>query len=290
MIHRRNFIIATAGLAAGCMGYPSESRRARADFRGLRAMLGAGGRLGVAALDVASGRRLVHDEDSRYAMCSTFKLPLAAAILAEVDRGRLALDRELAFTRTDLLSNSPVVESHLGRGRLPIERLCAAAVEVSDNAAANLLLAEIGGPAGLTRFFRAAGDAVTRLDRTEPALNSNIPGDPRDTTTPAAMVGLLHMLLLGEMLSPASRARLVGWMEGATTGRDRLRAGLPAAWRAGDKTGTGSGANNDIAIAWPGGGGGPILIACYTSGGEADTARRNAVHASVARAVASAFL
>ena len=159
MIDRRALLLGGLALGAGCAGHPHEARRARADFRGLQAMLGPGGRLGVAALDTGTGRWLLHDENGRYAMASTFKLPLAAAILAEVEAGRLALDQEIAFTRADLVPYAPVVEANLERGRLPVERLCAAIVEVSDNAAANLLLARIGGPAGLTRFCRAHGDA-----------------------------------------------------------------------------------------------------------------------------------
>jgi len=291
VIDRRAFVIGAGIMAAGCAGYPSGSRRARADFRGMVEILGPGARLGVAALDTASGRWLVHDETSRYAMASTFKVALAGAILAGVDRGALSLDQEIGFGPSDLVSYAPVIEANLAQGRLPLERLCAAIVEVSDNAAANLLLARVGGPAGLTAFIRRCGDAVTRLDRTETALNSNLPGDPRDTTTPAAMVGLLQALLLGDALSPAARGRLIGWMERSTTGRERLRSGLPSGWRVGDKTGTGAnGAVNDIAIAWPSSRRGAILIACYQSGGAADAATRNSVHASVARAVAAAFL
>lgn len=290
MIDRRAFVLGSAALAAACAGYPQEGRRARADFRGLEESLGSGGRLGVAALDTGSNRWLVHDETSRYAMASTFKWVLAATILAAAERGTLSLDDPVIFTRADIISHSPVLEAHRGWGQLAIGRLCQAIVEVSDNGAANLLLARIGGPEELTRFCRANGDAVTRLDRTELELNSNLPGDPRDTTSPAAMVGLMRTLLLGNALQPASRARLIGWMEGASTGLQRLRAGFPAGWRVGDKTGTGAnGAVNDIAIAWPPGRG-PILIACYQSEGSADAATRDAVHAAVARAVAAAFL
>jgi beta-lactamase class A len=293
-IDRRFFLLAGAALASGCWARPGRDERRAAegriavDFGPELAMLGPGGRLGVAALDVATGRRVGHDENGRYAMCSSFKLPLAAAILAEVEAGRLRLDQEIAFTRADLLGNSPVVEAHLAQGRLPVERLCAAAIEVSDNAAANLLLARIGGPAGLTRFFRSAGDSITRLDRNEPSLNTNLPGDPRDTSSPAAMVGLLRHLLLDDRLSRASRGRLIGWMEGATTGLARLRAGLPAGWRAGDKTGTGNGANVDLAISWPPGKG-PILIASFTDGREEDLAARNPIHAAIARKIAAAL-
>jgi beta-lactamase class A len=290
MIGRRSFVLGAGLLATGCAGYPDERRRAQADLRGLQQSLGPGGRLGVAALESGSGRWLLHDENSRYAMASTFKLALAGAILAEVEQGRLALDREIAFSRADLVPYAPVIEANLERGRLPVERLCAAIVEVSDNAAANLLLARIGGPPGLTAFIRRCGDPVTRLDRTETALNSNLPGDPRDTTTPLAMAGLMRALLLGEALGAASRARLARWMEGASTGRARLRAGLPSGWRAGDKTGNGAnGAANDLAIAWPPGRP-PILIACYQSGGTVETPARDLVHQHVARAVAAAFL
>lgn len=287
MIRRRTFLLGSM-LLGGCAGFVSEARSARSDLRELRASLGAGGRLGVAGLDTGSGRVLRNDADSRYAMCSTFKLPLATAILAEVEAGRLRLDEEIAFTRADLVAYAPVVEPALARGRLPVEQLCAAIVEVSDNAAANLLLARIGGPAGLTAFMRRVGDSITRLDRTELELNTNIPGDPRDTTTPAAMVGLMRAVLLGEVLPPQSRARLIGWLERSSTGRERLRAGLPPTWRAGDKTGTGNGANNDLAIAWPPGRA-PILIASYIDARAVANEVRNATHAAVAQVVAAAF-
>ena len=182
-----------------------------------------------------------------------------------------------------------MIEANLERGRLPVERLCAAIVTVSDNSAANLLLARIGGPAGFTRFFRRCGDTVTRLDRMEPELNSNLPGDPRDTTTPGAMVGLMRGLLLGDVLAAPSRARLIGWMEGATTGLERLRAGLPSGWRVGDKTGNGAnGAANDVAIAWPPAGGrssSPATRAAAPPIGRS----AHAAHGAVAGAIASSF-
>ena len=289
MIDRRRFLAGATLLATGCSAPPTASEQSRTSLELLRAELGQRARLGVAALDTGSGRTLRFDADSRYAMCSTFKLPLAAAILAEVEAGRLHLSDDIAFERADLLDHAPVVRAHLARGRLSVERLCAAIVEVSDNSAANLLLRRIGGPAALTAFIRRSGDRTTRLDRYEEELNTNLPGDPRDTTTPAAMLGLMQELLLGNVLRPASRAKLTGWMEGATTGLRRLRAGLPPGWRAGDKTGNGAnGAANDIAIAWPPERP-PILIASYISGAEVDDAARHAAHAAVGRVVAGAF-
>ena len=290
MIGRRAFIAGSVLLAGGCTAAaPTPSEQARTPFELLRAELGQRARLGVAALDTGSGRTVRFDADSRYAMCSTFKLPLAAAILGSVDRGVLSLSDEIAFGEADLLPYAPVVRANLRRGELSIERLCAAIVQVSDNSAANLLLRRVGGPAGLTRFIRGAGDRVTRLDRFEEELNSNLPGDPRDTTTPAAMVGLMRALLLGNVLRPSSRDKLIGWMESATTGLKRLRAGLPPGWRAGDKTGNGAnGAANDIAITWPPERP-PILIASYISGAEVDDEGRHAAHAAVGRIVAGAL-
>jgi beta-lactamase class A len=224
---------------------------------------GTGGRLGVSVLDTGTGRRLWVDPLARYPFCSTFKVPLAAAILARADRGELDLQRKIRFTQGDLLEYAPVVRKNLSRGQMTLTELCAAAIEWSDNAAANLLLPQLGGPSGLTRFMRSAGDDISRLDRVEPELNDYKPGELRDTTTPMAMTTLLTALLTGNVLQPASRQQIVDWMIGCRTGDARLRAGLPKTWRVGDKTGTsGKGQANDIAIAWPPNRK-PILIACY---------------------------
>jgi beta-lactamase class A len=261
---------------------------AESPFAALEAELG-GGRLGVAARDAATGLELEWRADERFAMASTFKWTLAAAILARVEAGELGLADPVPFTEADLLEYAPVTTARVGEGALSIEELCAASVVVSDNTAANLLLARCGGPAGLTAFLRGRGDAVTRLDRNEPSLNENLQGDPRDTTTPAAMLATMERLLLGDALGPDSRERLIGWMVESTTGLDRLRAGLPPDWRVGDKTGTGAnGAVNDLALAWPPGRP-PILIACFMSEGSAPSATRIALHAEVGRIVAEAW-
>jgi beta-lactamase class A len=288
MIDRRNFLLAGAALA-GCVAARSAPDAVDPTFAAIEARLGPGGRLGLAALDTGSGRRLARRQDERFALCSTFKLALTAAILAEVDQGRRSLTDEIAFGEADLLENAPVVQANLARGRLTVEELCAAAIEVSDNSAANLLLRPLGGPPALTAFFRRCGDRVSRLDRYEVGLGTNLSRDPRDTTSPAAMLGLMRTILLGEVLHADSRARLLGWMDRTTTGMQRLRAGFPDGWRVGHKTGTGvNGASNDIAIAWPPGRP-PILLACYLSGGTVEGAARDAVHASVAEAVVAAF-
>ena len=208
-----------------------------------------GGRLGVSVAGEAGGAPCSFRGGERFAFCSTFKVLLAGAVLARADKGQLALDQRVPYHRADLLAYAPVTRAHVEEGALTVEALCAAAVEESDNTAANLLLRLIGGPASLTAFARSLGDAAFRLDRFEPDLNENLPGDPRDTSTPDAMVATLKTLLSGPALSRASRTRLEGWLMSCRTGASRLRAGLPAAWRVGDKTGTGKrGATHDLAV------------------------------------------
>jgi beta-lactamase class A len=245
-----------------------------------------GGRLGVAGIDTGTGRSFGHRARERFAMCSTFKVLAASALLARVDRGKAHLDRRIRFAASDVINNSPLTKDHIGDG-MTLAELCAAALDYSDNAAANLLLATLGGPHAVTAFARSLGDHVTRLDRNEPSLNEATPGDPRDTTTPAAIAGDLQKLLLGTALTPASRKRLASWLIANKTGDARLRAGLPRGWRVGDKTGSGDhGTANDIAIAWPPGRK-PIVVAVYLTETAIPPDRQNAAIAEVARAVSA---
>lgn len=254
----------------------------RLSFQELERRL-AGGRLGFYARNTRTGRTLAWRADERFATASSFKGLLAGAVLARVDAGAERLDRIISYGRADLLSHAPVTEPHVHAGGMSVEALCAAAVEVSDNTAANLLLRTIGGPAGLTRWLRSIGDAITRLDRYELELNSALPGDPRDTTTPQAIAETYGKLVLGGVLSPASKQRLTGWLVTATPGLKRLRGDLPAGWRAGDKTGTGQrGAVGDVAVLWPPAAA-PLVAACYTHMGAANLAVREALMAELGR-------
>jgi beta-lactamase class A len=247
----------------------------------------SGGRLGVAALDTASGRQAGHRSDERFPICSTFKFLAAALVLARVDRGQERLDRRIVYSASDLVTYSPVTKDHVGPAGLSVAEICEAAVTLSDNTAGNLMLASFGGPAALTDYARSLGDGLTRLDRVETQLNEAAPGDPRDTTTPNAMLGDMQRLLVGDALSAGSRERLVGWLVAGKTGAKRLRAGLPADWRVGDKTGSGgNGSANDIAVAWPPGRA-PILIAVYFTGSTIPDEARSAVIADVGRLAAA---
>lgn len=289
MINRREFLssVMLASMATRLRlssTWPSavDYSKLPAQFAGLERE--SGGRLGVAILDTGSGAMSGYRAEERFPMCSTFKMMLVGAILHRVDAGTERLDRTMPIPAMPLLGHSPLTEPHAGEA-MTIADLCAAAIVESDNTAANLLLAEVGGPAGYTQFARSLGDKVTRLDRTEPTLNESAPGDPRDTTSPAAMLGNMRGLLLGKQLVAGSRDQLTGWMMATPYGKERLRAHVPEGWRAADKTGSdGKTTSNDICCFWPKIGA-PILIAAYLTECPAPESKRSAVLAAVAALV-----
>lgn len=229
----------------------------------------AGGRLGFALLETGSGKVSGHRLDEMFALCSTFKLLLAGLTLKDVERGALSLSTPVPITAKDPLQWSPVTEQAVGKS-LSIGALAEAAQVTSDNGAANLLMRQLGGPAGVTARLRALGDKVTRIDRWEPEMNRVIPPDERDSSSPAAMVRTVERLLLGDTLSTAHQDLLSGWMVATRTGLNRLRAGAPPGWKVGDKTGSGWGNGtpnrvNDIALLWPPAGSrrAPVVVAAF---------------------------
>jgi len=248
------------------------------------------GRICVSILDMASGKRIEHRAGERILMCSTFKALLAALVLTRVDKGEEKLDRRIRYTKSDLLGNSPATEANVGDTGMTVAELCAAAVTLSDNAAANLLLASSGGPKAVTALCRGLGDDITRLDRIEPELNvHDAPDDQRDTTTATAMLENLRRLLFTEVLTPASRSQLAAWLIMTKTGDARLRAGLPKDWLAGDKTGTNDdkfGNANDIAVLWPSNRA-PIIVTAYCEIPGIASDERNAVLAEIGRIAAT---
>jgi len=245
----------------------------------------SGGRLGVAMLNTGSGKELVYHNES-FPMCSTFKLLAVSALLAQVDAGREQLSRRLTFKKSDLVTHSPATEEHVGGKGMTLAALCKAAMTLSDNTAANLIVSCVGGPAGVTAYARSLSDTVTRLDRTEPDLNDIVPGDPRDTTTPLAMLEDLKTLVLGDALSLASREQLTSWMKDCKTGDERLRAGLPKDWVIGDKTGTLKNTANDIAVIWPPNRA-PIVVTAFLTEAKVSDEECSKLLAAVGRAVAA---
>ncbi|WP_158944331.1 class A beta-lactamase [Granulicella sp. S190] len=292
MLTRRHFVMTGTLAAVNTAALPyTMYAKSLSRFSNLPALLAQlehsnSCRLGVAVLDTASGERTGHRSDERFAMCSTFKMLLAAAVLQRVDAGHERLNRNLSVPARPLVSHSPVTEEHAG-AEMTVSALCDAILTQSDNTAANLLLDTLGGPGGVTLFARSIDDKITRLDRTETSLNEALPGDPRDTTSPSAMVENLQKLLLGNVISTSSRNQLIQWMVANTYGDTRLRKTLSANWKAADKTGAnGETTTNDIAIFWPPHHP-PVLIAAYLTECPGSDDKRNTILAEVGRIVVS---
>jgi beta-lactamase class A len=292
-MHRRSFL-ATLAASAACVraraaASSAEERLALANKRLAEIEAREGGRLGVFVRDTGAGATMEHRADELFPMCSTFKLLTAAAALKRVDEGAERLDRTIAYGPNDLLEYAPIAKAHVAEGGMTLADLCAAAIDWSDNTAANLVLRTIGGPPAFTQFARSLGDKVTRLDRNEPTLNEATPGDERDTTSPRAMAADMQKVLLGDALSDQSRRQLEAWLIDDKVGDKRVRAGLPHSWRIGDKTGSGDhGTANTIAIIRPPDQA-PILAAVYYTESSAPMDARNAIHKEVGSLIAETF-
>ncbi len=287
LFHRRA-LLRTAGLLPLAGALPSRARAAAAD--GLAALEAAsGGRLGVAALNTANGERLGHRDGERFAFCSTFKILAASALLKRSEAEPGLLERRIPIAPADVVAYSPVTKPHAGDG-MRLADLCAAGLQYSDNTAANLMIGLLGGPAGVTAFARSIGDHQFRLDRLETVLNTAVPGDVQDTSTPAAMASALHRLALGDLLGQAQREQLVAWMRGNTTGAKRIRAGVPGTWAVADKTGTGDyGTTNDVGLVWPPNKP-PVVLAIYYTQADPKAAPRDDVVAEAARSAVAALV
>ena len=289
MITRRTLLGATLLVGPSLLMIPSLARAAGLSLEQRLAALERrnGGRLGVAIFDTASQRMISHRGDERFALCSTFKCLAVACVLARVDRQQEDLSRLLVYGKEQLVPYSPTTEKHADGSGLSVGSVCEAAITLSDNTAANLLLDSLGGPQALTAWLRSIGDPATRLDRREPELNENRPGDLQDTTTPHAVLQTLNRLVLGDVLSPASRDQLIAWLVNNKTGDDKLRAGLPEGWRVGDKTGSnGRNASNDVAVIWPPRRP-PIIVTVYCSDARGSSDQLDALIADVGRLVAT---
>jgi beta-lactamase class A len=246
------------------------------------------GRLGIYAIDTGTGREFKYRADEAFAFCSTFKMVVASAILHKSITQPDLLAKRIRFSKTDMVPHAPITEKHLDDG-MTVWELCDATMRYSDNPAAKLLMKELGGPAAVTEYARSIGDQTFRLDRWETELNSAIPGDMRDTTTPFAMAQTLRKLALGDGLPPAQQKQLVAWLVGNTTGGNRMRAGLPKDWTVGDRTGAGAyGSNNDIAIIWPPGRA-PVVAAMYSVRKQEKIDSRPDILAAAARLIAAAL-
>jgi beta-lactamase class A len=291
---RRSLLIAlAAGPVIGARAQPASSvsvnLAARERFEKLEAS--SGGRLGVAALNTADGSYVGYRESERFPMCSTFKLLVVALVLKRSMAERSLLDERVRYGDADLVANSPVTKRRAGEG-MTIGELCAAALQHSDNTAANLLLTAVGGPEVLNQFALSIGDEWFDLLRGEPEVNASVPGDMRDTTTPRAMMlDVQKLLLADDVLGPQQREQLKAWMLGNATGAARIRAAVPGSgWLVADKTGSGDyGTANDVAVVYPPSAA-PFVIAVYFTGVmPKQTLPRDEVVAEAARIVFDAM-
>lgn len=267
---------------------PAQPDGLNATVRHLEQKLDA--RIGIAVHDLETDRRWLHRSDERFPMASTFKTLACAALLDRADAGAERLDRIVVFGEDKLVTYSPITEKRTGPPGMSLFELCEATLTTSDNTAANLVLEALGGPESITDFARSLGDEFTRLDRWETELNESTPGDPRDTTTPAAMAASLEKLMVGDALSPESRRQLITWLEGNRVGDALLRAGLPDDWTVADRTGAGGrGTRANTAVLWPPAPleRKPIIAAVYITETEASFAERNAAIAKIGRAIAA---
>jgi beta-lactamase class A len=296
---RRRFTagLAATGFAATALGALCLPRPAKAfapslqnDFAAIEAK--SGGHLGVAVLDTASQARADYRGNERFPLCSTFKVLAVSAGLKRVEAGHERLDRSFVLKRTDLVAYSPVLKDRVGDS-ITLAELCAAAMTESDNTAADFVLKSLGGPAAVTAYARTIGDTVTHLDNNEPLFSRTKPVGlaKSDMTTPVVMVNDLQALLLGDALAPGSRDQLKSWLLGCKTGDKRLRAGLPAGWQCGEKTGSDEahGSTNDIGVLWPPQQRPPVIVAAYLTQTKAKYEDREAALADVARSVVAAL-
>jgi len=283
-MQRRTFLISSLlPVASACSTFQLSS-----PFDRLRQLeLDLHGRLGVYAYNTANHAELSYRADERFAVCSTCKVLIVAAILHQSSQVPGLMQQQIHYSPDDVIKSgyAPVTTEHVTTG-MSVSDLCAAAIQYSDNAAANALLKLLGGPPAVTDYARSLGDNTFQLDRWEPELNTAIPGDNRDTSTPRAMGLVLQQLTVGSALPVSQRAQLLAWLVGNTTGATRLRAGLPSDWQVGDKTGTGDyGVANDLAIVWPGQRA-PIIVSVYTAQLLESAQPRNEIVAAVAGIVA----
>ncbi len=285
---RRFFISGTLALGAGACIPPDQSPLGRlaAELRIIEAA--GGGTLGVEIFNTATGASVGINQNRRFGHASSFKFSLAALLLQRHAAGTIDADRRVTWTEADMISHAPFTAERIATGAT-LRELARATQITSDNPAANILLKQLGGPAGLTAFWRSLGDETSRLDRFEPEMNLVPTAEFRDTTTPAAMARTVAKIIYGDVLPENVRAELKQWMVETETGLRRVRAGLPEGWVAGDKTGTsgliGGTEYNYIDIGFAEGpkGEGPLTFACYFRARQTEAGMQPAGEQTLAR-------
>ena len=255
----------------------------------------SGGRIGIYAAEVDGPRAATINAGQAFPMASTVKVAIAGAYLQGVDEGRLRLDSSYPLRiGTGQTGADGRVITREGMS-LSAQSLIELMITKSDNQATDAILSAVGGPAAVNRWLTASGIVGLRVDRDIATLlrddlrkNDPVLGlDKRDTSTPAAMVGLLTALHRGAVLTPQSRAVLLGAMSRCQTGKTRIPALLPAGTLVAHKTGTLWAQTSDVGIIrLPDGRN--VALAVFVTGQDSHAAQARTI-AQVARTVYDSF-
>ncbi|EIZ78088.1 beta-lactamase [Novosphingobium sp. Rr 2-17] len=254
------------------------------------------GRIGVAAMDLTSGRMVEVLGHQRFPMASTSKVAIAATFLDGVDKGRWSLSSQFAL-QVPITSApfSTAVAPVRGGDYMSAQQLLELMITRSNNYATDALLKAVGGPSAVNAWIARAGVADWHIDRDiatlvrdDGAIDPARVVDKRDSATPIAMVQLLSGIYQGKWLSPSSRNVLLGAMSRCVTGKNRLRAGLPTDVLVSHKTGSLSNTSSDIGLIQTSDGR-VFAVAVYVTG-QGSRPNREARIASIARTVYNGYL
>ncbi|MFV0575049.1 MAG: class A beta-lactamase [Vibrio sp.] len=246
-------------------------------------------RVGVTILDVDSGKLWDHNGDQRFPLTSTFKTIACGKLLNDSEDGQLQLTDTVKVRTVDLVTYSPVVEKYVGK-QIELQNACQAAMYMSDNTAANIIIKAVGGTEAVTQFARTLGDKVTRLDRFEPELNQGKPNDERDTTTPNMISQDINALLFGSVLSEQSKQQLKEWMVNNQVTGNLLRSVLPDYWHIADRSGAGGyGSRSITAVVWTDNQS-PVIISIYLTQTEASMDELNQAIVEIGKAIFDSLL
>ncbi|MCL1135671.1 class A beta-lactamase [Shewanella hafniensis] len=247
-----------------------------------------GWNIGVSVIENSSNNVYSINGDERFSTNSTIKALACAIVLSEVDKNAVSLDDAMMINEQDVVSHSPVMKEFIGK-KVTLADACKATMTYSDNTAANFAIKKSGGPEGITSFLRSMGDDITRADRYEPDLNTNLEGDLRDTSTANAMAANFNKLLLGNILSTQSKEQLKDWMMGNKVADNMLRLVLPTGWEIADSTGANSyGARGIISMVWSESQQ-PLIISIYIKKENTAIEEREKVISEIGRVISTEY-
>lgn len=240
------------------------------------------GRIGVYAINMGNNIKLGYRANKHFPTGCTSKVIGVATILSKSMNDSALLSQKINYSKKDLTNWSPITEKYLSSG-MTVEQLCSASISYSDNTAMNLLVKQMGGLEQMNLFARSIGNNSFRQDNDWPKeAYSGGKNNLRDTSTPKDMAKNLQKLAFTKVLDKPQREMLISWLKANTTGKHRIKAGIPKGWIVADKTGTGGayGTTNDIGIIFPPRCP-PIIMAIYYTNDELNAINREDIIVSI---------